>query len=214
MAHEFSITIEDPRVNGGRPTNIPLLMEGMTPETRQRILGGSVTREDYERAVGEALQRMKAGKPWPAFQSVEEAVAAAKVRSAAPTGHDGGPKPAPAPSRPRAADEAAPMRLPNLEAPRPFAPPILDPGGRTLERLREPVFPLAGAKMNLPASVTDAAPLHQQVEPDFTTLFTSAPSIVPRPMELVTSREQDVLREMDRINALQPTFDIAARPQS
>ena len=213
MAHEFSITVEDPRLNRGRPTNIPLLIEGMTEETRQRVLGGSVTREDYERAVQSAVERMKEGKPWPSFESVEEAVAAAKTRSAG-NGHGGGPKPAPAPAKPRATEEAAPSRPPSLEAPRPFAPPILDPGGRTLERLREHLFPLAGATQNLPPSLTDAAPIHEQVEPDFTTLFTTAPSIVPRPMEFTTPRERETMREIDRLNRLKPAWDIVSRPES
>jgi hypothetical protein len=61
---ELSITVTDPRLNGGRPTNIPSLW------------GGRVLEEGD--AVGQALA---SGKRWNSFNSIEEAVEAAKARS-------------------------------------------------------------------------------------------------------------------------------------
>ena len=63
---ELSITVTDPRLNGGRPTNIPSLW------------GGRVLPE------GDAVQAaLKSGKPFVAYPSIDEAVTAAKARSQA-----------------------------------------------------------------------------------------------------------------------------------
>lgn len=63
---ELSITVTDPRLNEGRPTNIPSLWAGKVV--------------DEDEAVGNALN---AGKSYQSFGSIEEAVRAAKARSAA-----------------------------------------------------------------------------------------------------------------------------------
>lgn len=63
---ELSITVTDPRLNGGRPTNIPSLWGG-----RELNEDGAV-----EAALG-------SGRQWQSFRSIDEAVAAAKARSAA-----------------------------------------------------------------------------------------------------------------------------------
>lgn len=65
VSTELSITVTNPRLNGGRPTNIPSMWGG-------REL-------DEEGSVTEAL---KSQRPFPAFNSIDEAVAHAKARSA------------------------------------------------------------------------------------------------------------------------------------
>jgi flagellar protein FlgJ len=62
---EESITVTDPRLNGGQPTNIP------------SIWGGRRTASEDE-AVNEAI---RSGQQFPAFGSIDEAVSAAKARS-------------------------------------------------------------------------------------------------------------------------------------
>lgn len=66
ISTEVSITVTDPRLNGGRPTNIPSLW------------GGKEVDEDT--AVRLALQ---SGNRYQAFGTVDEAVAAARARSQA-----------------------------------------------------------------------------------------------------------------------------------
>lgn len=61
---ELSITVTDPRLNGGKPTNIPSLW------------GGQVV--DQETAVANALAT---GKPYQSFGTIDQAVSAAKARS-------------------------------------------------------------------------------------------------------------------------------------
>lgn len=63
---EVSITVTDPRLNGGKPTNIPSLWGGKEV--------------DENTAVANAV---KAGKAYQSFETVDEAVAAAQARSAA-----------------------------------------------------------------------------------------------------------------------------------
>lgn len=65
---ELSITVTDPRINGGKPTNIPSLWGGK--EVSQ------------EQAIAKALD---SGNSYQAYDSIDEAVAAAKSRS-----NDGG----------------------------------------------------------------------------------------------------------------------------
>lgn len=64
VSTEESITVTDPRLNGGRPTNIPSIWNG------QRLQEGQ--------AVGAAMQ---SGQRFPAFGSIDEAVQAAQARS-------------------------------------------------------------------------------------------------------------------------------------
>ena len=65
ISTEESITVIDPRLNGGRPTNIPSIWDG------QR------TNSDDE-AVTAALN---SGQAFNSFESIEQAVAAARARS-------------------------------------------------------------------------------------------------------------------------------------
>lgn len=80
---ELSITVTDPRLNGGRPTNIPQLVRGQSAEAVERILDGKPTAEDTETAIVRAAERVAMGARLPAFDSIEAAVAAAKARSEA-----------------------------------------------------------------------------------------------------------------------------------
>jgi hypothetical protein len=79
VSTEISITVTDPRLNGGKPTNIPSLW------------GGQVV--DQETAVANALAT---GKPYQSFGTIDQAVAAAKTRSNA--GGAGANKNSPAPA--------------------------------------------------------------------------------------------------------------------
>lgn len=63
---ELSITVMHPALNGGRPTNIPSLW------------GGEET--DEETAI---LRALASGKTFQSFKTVQDAVNAAKARSAA-----------------------------------------------------------------------------------------------------------------------------------
>lgn len=63
---EISITVTDPRLNGGKPTNIPSLWE-------RKVV-------DEDTAVTNAL---RSGKRYRSFNTIEEAVAAARARSEA-----------------------------------------------------------------------------------------------------------------------------------
>jgi len=70
---ELTITVTDPRLNGGKPTNVPSLWG-------RKVL-------DESGAVDAAL---KSGRSFPAFGTIDEAVTAAKARSAAGGASDGG----------------------------------------------------------------------------------------------------------------------------
>lgn len=80
VSTELSITVTDPRLNGGKPTNIPSLW------------GGQVV--DNDTAVANALA---SGKPYQSFGTIDQAVAAAKARSNA-GGAGANKNPAPAAS--------------------------------------------------------------------------------------------------------------------
>lgn len=72
IATEESITVTHPRLNAGRPTNIPSIWGGQRPPFQH----GTPEFEDW--AVERALAT---GKTFPTFNSIDEAVAAAKARS-------------------------------------------------------------------------------------------------------------------------------------
>lgn len=78
---ELSITVTDPRLNGGKPTNIPSLW------------GGQVV--DNDTAVTNALAT---GKPYQSFGTIDQAVASAKARSNAGGANANKNSPAPASS--------------------------------------------------------------------------------------------------------------------
>jgi len=81
VSTEKSITVTDPRVNQGRATNLPLLVQGQTPEAIQRILADEGTQEDINIAITRALQRVSEGQELPSFDSINLAVEAAIARS-------------------------------------------------------------------------------------------------------------------------------------
>jgi hypothetical protein len=66
---ELSITVTDPRLNGGMPTNIPSIWQGHELD------------ED-----GAVLMAIQSGQKFGAFKSVDEAVKAAKARSSTLSG--------------------------------------------------------------------------------------------------------------------------------
>lgn len=75
QSSELSITVTDPKLNEGRPTNIPSMWGGKEV--------------DQNTAITNAL---KSGKQWPSFKSIDEAVAAASARSEAKgRGENAGP---------------------------------------------------------------------------------------------------------------------------
>lgn len=79
---EISITVTDPRLNGGRPTNLPLLVQGQTGVDRL-LRGEQWTPEQEEIAVRRAIERVNGGAALPAYNSIAEAEAAARQRSEA-----------------------------------------------------------------------------------------------------------------------------------
>lgn len=71
VSTERSITVTDPRLNDGRPTNIPSMFGGREVSQDEAI----------ERIVRAGGKDPETGRSLPAFDSIEEAVAAAKARS-------------------------------------------------------------------------------------------------------------------------------------
>jgi len=78
---EISITVTDPRLNGGRPTNIPTLVQGQVDLDALRN-SRNVTDQQQEIAISRAIERVKIGERLPSFNTIEEAVSAAQDRSA------------------------------------------------------------------------------------------------------------------------------------
>jgi hypothetical protein len=77
-------TITDPRINQAKPTNIPLIVPGISPEEIRRLAAGHPpTPDTYERAIQHALGRIQAGAQLQAYSDIPSAVAAAKQESAA-----------------------------------------------------------------------------------------------------------------------------------
>lgn len=76
---EISITVTDPRLNGGRPTNIPLLVQGQTG-VNDLLAGKQWTPEQEDIAVRRAMQRSY-GRAVPSYGTIPEAVDAARARS-------------------------------------------------------------------------------------------------------------------------------------
>ena len=77
---EISITVTDPRLNNGKPTNIPTLVKG---QIKVDELADTLkpTKEQEEIAIKRAAKRVAAGANLPSFDTIEEAVAAARARS-------------------------------------------------------------------------------------------------------------------------------------
>lgn len=81
VSTEISITVTDPRINGGAPTNIPTLVKGQVA-VNSLLSGKAPTHQQYDMAVKRAAERLKAGATLPSFGSIDEAVKAAEERSA------------------------------------------------------------------------------------------------------------------------------------
>jgi hypothetical protein len=79
VSTELSVTVTDPRLAGGRATNIPLLVAGQK-NVQGLLAGDDPTEEQIEFAIRRAATRTKGGAALPSYDSVEEAVAAAKSR--------------------------------------------------------------------------------------------------------------------------------------
>jgi hypothetical protein len=76
-------TITDSRINQGKPTNIPLIVPGISPEEiRQLAAGHPPTPDTYERAIQHALGRLQGGESLQAYPDIPSAVAAAQQESA------------------------------------------------------------------------------------------------------------------------------------
>lgn len=80
MSTELSITVTDPRLNGGRPTNIPSLVRGQVG-VESLLRGEDMTIEQHDIAIQRAMERVAAGQFLPSYNSIEEAVQAARSRS-------------------------------------------------------------------------------------------------------------------------------------
>lgn len=68
ISTEESITVTEPYINGGKPTNIPTIWDGR--------------RLSESEALRRAAAAIRSGKPFPSFDTIDEAVEAAKARSA------------------------------------------------------------------------------------------------------------------------------------
>lgn len=85
VSSEISIGVDDPRLNGGRPTNIPTLVRGQqgvrelltTPMDRIHF-----TPQQQEIAIRRALERQRAGGSLPSYANFDQADRAAVSRSA------------------------------------------------------------------------------------------------------------------------------------
>jgi len=90
VSTELSITVRDPRLNAGKPTNIPLLVQGQ--EGVDSLLAGEKpTGQQQELAVRRAEARMKRGAILPAYDTIKQAVAAAEARTTAEKMSPSGP---------------------------------------------------------------------------------------------------------------------------
>lgn len=85
VSTEISITVTDPRLNQGRPTNIPSLVQGQTG-VNDLLAGKRITPEQQNIAIQRAIDRTRDGLSLPSFGTIEEAVAAAKARSQSKAG--------------------------------------------------------------------------------------------------------------------------------
>lgn len=80
VSTEISITVTDPSLNGGRPTNIPLLVRGQQG-VEDLQAGADPTDEQQGIAIRRAVERVKNGSSLPSFDTIEQAAAAAAERS-------------------------------------------------------------------------------------------------------------------------------------
>ena len=193
QSSEISITVTDPRLNDGRPTNIPLLVEGQT-DIDKLLAGAPPTPTQQEFAMQRALVRSQRA-PLPSYDTIEQAVEAAKARSQAGGSRQKFQPPPPGPGS-RAPETPGPRTLAGVAGP--GAPPtggsmpladflarLASPQGQRdqpappspiQESIREgsnallqglkgqPAGAPAGAQPYLPRTLTDAQPIHRHIE--------------------------------------------------
>lgn len=80
VSTEISVTVSDERLNGGKPTNIPLLVKGQK-NVEALLKGEEPTEEQEDLAIQRAAQRVKEGASLPGYGTIEQAVKAAQSRS-------------------------------------------------------------------------------------------------------------------------------------
>lgn len=79
VSTELSVTVTDPRINGGRATNIPLLVVGQKG-VDALLKDAAPSAEQEEIAIRRAVERLKGGGRLPSYNSIEEATRAAESR--------------------------------------------------------------------------------------------------------------------------------------
>lgn len=79
VSTEISITVTDPRLNDGRPTNIPTLVEGQV-NIQDLVDSGQPTDEQIGIAIRRAVERQASRASLPSFESIEQAEEAAVRR--------------------------------------------------------------------------------------------------------------------------------------
>lgn len=76
VSTEISVTVTDPRLNDGKPTNIPTLVAGQV-DVQGLVDSGQPTDEQVGIAIDRAIERQKGGALLPFFQNIEQAERAA-----------------------------------------------------------------------------------------------------------------------------------------
>ena len=79
MWTERMVGISDPRLYGGRSTNIPLLQKGQV-DVDKMIEGAPVTREQYQRAIDRAVERVREGESFSNYPNIMGSVEGALNR--------------------------------------------------------------------------------------------------------------------------------------
>lgn len=91
---EITVTVTDKRINDGRPTNIPSIVQG-AKGIEEILSSGKLKPGQFETAIKRAAERIAAGEVIPSYETVEEATAAAQGRPVAKVAA----KPPPLPSK-------------------------------------------------------------------------------------------------------------------
>lgn len=81
ISTERSITVTDPRINEGKPTNIPQLVHGQSPKNIKTILSGKISKGSQESAIRRAAFRKLTGASLPSYDTIPQAEKAAAERS-------------------------------------------------------------------------------------------------------------------------------------
>lgn len=76
---ELSTTLSDPRLLGGRPTNIPLLVKGQTG-LASLLADQPPTEEQFEIAIRRSFERLQQGAMLRGYPTTQEAITAAESR--------------------------------------------------------------------------------------------------------------------------------------